>query len=188
MPLALVVFLVTIPQVGISDARSGVDEARARMQALTALVGTFDLHATETGTDGSMFVEVGTRTCRWALGDAAILCEDARTLREARGRYENLATHRRSIRLIRWNRDVGAFEQVSIGLAGAPGVQRLTYDPARRTLAYVSTVQSQSMGLTLTNESTLTIEADAHALVQHLRAQTTDFAEEYRETAKRAAR
>ena len=41
------------------------------------------------------------------------------------------------------------------------------------------------MNQTLDNTSTLTIGADRHELVQHLRSRTTDVREEYRETAIR---
>jgi uncharacterized protein (TIGR02246 family) len=170
---------------GRSDEELGVTAVRAEMQKLAALIGVFDLSATEKGTDGSSFNESGTRRCRWALGRTTIECEDERTLIDAAGRYQQLPRHRRSMRVLRWNAADRRYEQVEMGMSGAPFVRALMFDPDRLTISYHSVVESQSMKVTLDNASTLTIATDRHDLVQQLRSRTTDFSEEYRETAMR---
>lgn len=172
-------------QIGRSDAAIGVTDMRTRMQPLRAIVGSFTLEASETATDQSTFRETGTRECRWILGETAILCEDARTLREARGRYVQLPANRRSMMTFRWNAADSSYEQVDIGVTGAPGVRRLTHDPSAGKLSYDSVVESQSVGQTLDSTSLMTIYTDGHAVTQTLRSRTSTFQEEYRETATR---
>lgn len=172
-------------QAGLSDVETGVTEARARMNMLSPLVGSFALTASETATDDSSFQETGTRDCRWAVGDTMILCEDARALTKATGRYLRLPANRRSLRAYRWHAADRTFEQVDIGAAGLPQVRTLAFDAGRGTLSYMSVVQSQSRGETLDNTSVFTIGAERHLLTQTLRSRTSTFQEEYRETAVR---
>jgi hypothetical protein len=89
------------------------------------------------------------------------------------------------MRIVRWNADGRHFEQVEIGMTGMPGARPLRFDAARSALSYDSVVESSSMKQTLDNASTRTIARDRHDQVQHLRSRTTDFREEYRETAVR---
>lgn len=176
-----------VEQVGASDVDTGVDAARARMARLRGLVGSFTLEGGETATDNSVFREAGTRECREVFGGAAILCEDARTLVEARGRYAALPSHRRSISLYRWNALAAGFERVSVRPDGPPDVVPLALSEGTAVkLSYPFVVASSSYRKEpLDAASEMTIRAEAHEVVQTLRSRVSAFQEHYREVATR---
>lgn len=172
--------------VGRADESTGVTVQRERMRVLAPIVGRFSLTAGELATDDSMFKEAGTRECQWIFDESAILCEDSRQLLEASGRYTQLASHRRSVQVYRWNAEVSGYERVAIGVTGAPDVRPLTFDAATRTLSYPFVVNRSSyLGETLDSTSVTTIAADGHDVSQTLRSRTSDFVERYREIATR---
>lgn len=172
-------------QPGRSDQELGIPASQSAMRALRDLIGTFDLSATEVGSDGARFTETGVRTCRWALALTLIVCEAERTLREAVGRYAQLPAHRRRMTSFRWNASTDQNEQVDITTSGTPRVVVLSRESAPQVLSYTSVVESRSMQQTLNNHGTLTIDTNGHQLLQQLRSTTTAFNEEYREAATR---